>query len=203
MNKELIEEIVNEIISQQLLDNWRCYFILLGLMFLSSVGAAFLSSYMKERGKNLATKADIKNLLHKIEETTTLTENIKAKVSDNFAYNSLRREKIEELFQLIYEFELWHPEQTQKIIAGQPSKSVDALTSKIEMLISIYFPDSIGEVDALKSSDLLIVTFNLEMEAEKTKFDGVKYIEYMQPVKGQCKVLRKHLIEQYQGELRL
>ncbi|MDG3414730.1 hypothetical protein P5E37_28155 [Vibrio parahaemolyticus] len=203
MNKELIEQIVNEIISQQLLDNWRFYFLLLGLMLLSSVGAAFLSSYMKERGKNLATKADIKNLLNKLEETTTLTENIRAKVSDNFAYNSLRREKIEELFQLIYEYELWHPEQTQKILAGQPSKSVDALTSKIEMLISIYFSDSIGEVDALKRSDLLIVTFNLEMEAKKTKFDGFKYIECMQPVKDQCKVLRKHLIDQYQDELRL
>lgn len=199
MNKELIEQIATEIVNKQILENWKFYAVFIGLIFLSSVVSIFVASYLKERGKNLATKADIKKLLSKLEDTETL----KAQISDDFVYKSTRRDKIESLFQLIYEFESWHPEQTQKIIAGQPSSNASALISKIEMFVSIYFPKCIDEALLLKKSDLLIVTFNLEIEAKIKEFDGQKNIDCMQPVKANCENLRNLLIEKYQDELRL
>lgn len=81
MNTNLIQDIAHQIVQEQILTNWRYYLMLLSLALVSGAIGAFVSSYFKTRGANLATKADFENLLSQIRETTTVTEQIKTQVS--------------------------------------------------------------------------------------------------------------------------
>lgn len=75
--------------------------------------------------------------------------------------------------------------------------------SKIEMLVSIYFPKCMEDASLLKQCDVPFVAFNLQMEATEKKFDGAEFIECMMSVKHYCERLRQSLLRNYAAELRL
>lgn len=81
MDTNLIREIASQIVSEQLLGNWKFWGVFLLVTFLSGTTASFLVSYLKKRGQNFATKADFDDLLEQLKTTISETETIKIKIS--------------------------------------------------------------------------------------------------------------------------
>ena len=51
------------------------------LLFIAGFAGAFLSSYLKKKGENLATHEDLEKLVVQMEATTTATKAIEARIS--------------------------------------------------------------------------------------------------------------------------
>lgn len=73
--------IVREIQRQYPTNNWIALAALAVVSLLSVIFVAFLSSYMKERGSNLATKADLNELNLRLAKNTQIAEEIRATVA--------------------------------------------------------------------------------------------------------------------------
>jgi len=80
MDSETIKSLA-EFISKQTVFDWKYYLSIIVLSFTGAAVGAFVSSYFKIRGKNLATKADFNELLQQLAKTTEATEKIKTAIA--------------------------------------------------------------------------------------------------------------------------
>ena len=88
-----IDNIASDIVSGNIASEWQYYAILFGLLLLSSVLGSLIAGYYQKRGENLATKADFKDILDQLRQTTHATECIRTDIS----HNNWRNEKQWEL----------------------------------------------------------------------------------------------------------
>ena len=79
--------------------SWQAYI----LIALVSGGAGFLSSYLKEKGKNYASKEDFEELKGQLTQSTKLVEDIKAKVSEKMWINQQIWVKKQEAYETIFD----------------------------------------------------------------------------------------------------
>lgn len=56
---------------------WEAYVLLFCIVLLAAIAGTFLGAYLKQRGKNFATRADFEELLKQTKALTVETENIK------------------------------------------------------------------------------------------------------------------------------
>lgn len=88
---------VTEIVSRKIAENWLYWLLYLAAVFV----AAYVSPYIKRRAENLATRDDFEELKRQLQQTTRLTEEIKAEIGHAEwkarEVNSLKRSKVEEL----------------------------------------------------------------------------------------------------------
>ncbi|ENN97384.1 MULTISPECIES: hypothetical protein [Pseudoalteromonas] len=79
--------------------SWQAYIL---IAFVSG-GAVVLSSYLKEKGKNYASKEDFEELKGQLAQSTKLVEDIKAKVSEKTWINQQKWVKKQEAYEAIFD----------------------------------------------------------------------------------------------------
>jgi hypothetical protein len=145
MDKNLVTEIAQQIVSQEILLNWRVYLVVLALSFLSAAFASFVLPYLKRRGEQFATKADMDNVLEQLERTTQTTKSIESKISiDEWShkeYRAIRRLKLEELVLATNKMEDWlDREKDSRLFQGAHNADASPIGT-IRLLTALYFPE--------------------------------------------------------------
>ncbi|MFT5104300.1 MAG: hypothetical protein ACI86C_001964 [Candidatus Latescibacterota bacterium] len=202
MDIEILTEATTQIVTGKILYSWRFFGVLTLLVFLVGCASTFLASYFIQKGKGYATKNDVSNILEQIKKTTSLTEKIKAEVSEKFSYKEKLREKMEEVFWESYEYESGLKNEFFKILDGKNMYS-DATTSlsKIEMLISIYFPTVNKQLIVLQEASVAITALTTNLRTKSKDFDSSKYMIAVNDIKLASVNLRVSLLDKYKNEL--
>lgn len=145
MSEALLRELAERIVREQFLLQWPIY----GLMFAIAVVvvfiAAYLGAYAKKRGEAFATKADFRDLLDQLKATTAVAEEVKAQVSHadwaTRELKTIRRVKLEELLQTVYELEAWQDLERSFRVFNSGNEPGRYPLPKIELLVGLYFPE--------------------------------------------------------------
>jgi hypothetical protein len=101
-----IEELARAIANHTVLDAWPYWLAVLALVFLGVVIGSFLGNYAAKRGEVQAARADRKEILDGLRETTKAAEEVRSAVSlgewTERERRTLRRTKLEETLLLAY-----------------------------------------------------------------------------------------------------
>src|SRR6516164_1725436 len=101
MDAETIQKIAAELAKHMAYRDWWQWLVQILLVAVSAGMGAYLSEYLKTKGKNLATREDFENLKAQLRENTELVENIKADIGQRDwaarEWRNTRRIKLEEL----------------------------------------------------------------------------------------------------------
>ena len=166
MQSDIFREIVEAIVREQLLLNWRFYALVCGITFLATVAGHWLASYLKKRGETLATKADMKEILRQVSATTRATEEVRSAVSQaDWAareWRTTRRVKLEELLSSAYSLDQWLDVQRSKWLYAEEIKADEAPMERLKLLATLYFPELQTEVTAVWASHQQALMFILE-----------------------------------------
>jgi hypothetical protein len=154
MDKDLVTQIAQQIVSQEILRNWNFYLVVLLLSFLSAAFSSFVLPYLKRRGEQFATKAEMDSIVKQLEQTTQTAKSIESKISiDEWShkeYRSIRRQKLEELVLAVHRVDGWLEKQRNwRIYEGAPNGEPWPMDS-IELLVTLYFSELDLEVARLK-----------------------------------------------------
>ena len=111
---------------------------------------AFLSEYLKTRGKNLATKADFESLQAQLRANTQLVETIKSEVSQRDwaqrEWTNLRRSKLEALIEKVHECDVYLTRKFQNAIDGVATPPERDCIDEVQALGDLYFQELKHEV---------------------------------------------------------
>lgn len=145
MAPEQIESLAQAIANRQLLQLGMPFLLGLLITGLLAAGAAFLGSYLQERGKNYATKQDFEELLKQLRQTTEATAEIKTQIEHadwlKREAMSLRRQKAETLILSTYEARDYLQSASKEVLFGRRQEVDYSPGSKASMLISLYFSE--------------------------------------------------------------
>ena len=144
MSEDKVRELASKILHNQLFSDWPLYLFMLAIVIVGNLVSNFLSSYGKKRGEALATKADFAQLLKQVEQTTSVTEEIKSKVNHadwaTREFKVLKHIKLEELIQAIHEAEDWIDAFRNHKLFDESDPGT-CLIPKISRLVVLYFPE--------------------------------------------------------------
>jgi hypothetical protein len=156
MTSDLLREIAQQIVREEILQNWKFYALLLALGILATVAGNWLSAYVKKRAETYATKADLQEVLRQLQATTRATEEVRTAVShaDWVAreWRATRRTKLEELLNSVYALDHWLEAQQQKWIYKGPQTFDESPMDRISVLVALYFPELRNEADSVLSA---------------------------------------------------
>lgn len=139
MNPEILKEIINKAIENEFKDYLVYWLIIVVTSIIVSIIATLITSYLKERGKNLATKQDIQEITNKV-------ESVKNEYKEHFSkfdrYNSKQFEIYNNLWTSLIELKfsadtLWDS-ATQKNLkdfstkVSEAKKSIDTSSLLLE-----------------------------------------------------------------------
>jgi cell division protein FtsL len=204
MDIEILTEVATQIVDGQIAYSWKFFTVLALLILVGGYVSAFFACYSIQRAKSYATKKDINDILAQIKKTTTLSENIKAEISDIFSYKAKLREKMEEVFWESYEYESGFEMVFYKIIDGKDLYSEGTTSfSKVEMLVSLYFPLAEEELLILRQSSMSMTALTTSLRTKNPNFDTSEYMQAIKDLKIGCVNFRTSLIEKYKDELSL
>ncbi|KLU25388.1 hypothetical protein EOS_15460 [Caballeronia mineralivorans PML1(12)] len=122
-------------------------------------GGAYLGSYLREKGKSLATKEDIGKI-------TAIVEEVKTEIGQRDwaqrEWTQLRRAKLEELLNHVHGVGRYISSQSQKAKHGEPPSDDDP-SAEVQTLMALYFPELQPEVFQFleQSSGVLLAIANL------------------------------------------
>ena len=154
MDALMISKIANEIVNETILLNWKFYFLLILITFVTTCISSFVFPYLKTRGKAFATEADFKSLLNQLEKTTKTTETIKNAITHSDwalkEFKLLKRNKLEELLITLYDIEQWISDQASNVLfRATNNKSVSPI-KKLNLIGLLYFTELGTEIANFK-----------------------------------------------------
>jgi hypothetical protein len=153
MSESLVREIVDQVLREALLQNWRAYAVLIALLFLTSVAGAFVSTYIRRRAETYATKADLSQLITQLKATTAAAEEVKSAIAHtdwaNREWRTLRRVKLEELLTTVHFARHWLDVDLNARFFGEKPNVDPSPTWKLEVLGSLYLPELQVETSTL------------------------------------------------------
>jgi hypothetical protein len=145
MDSATTSEIAATIASQQVLAQWQYLAITVAVAIVVGAASAFGSAYLRRRAENLATKADFQRLLQQLQQTTSITEQVKATVLHadwlQREQKSLRRQKLEELMSTIYSTQDWLDIYSKSHVFDSGRDPGTMPMQKAEMIATLYFPE--------------------------------------------------------------
>ena len=152
MSEALIRQIAEQIVRQELLENWRLYALLLAISAITGVATAFFSSYFRRRGETFATRADFSELLAQLRQTTKAAEDVRSEIAHadwkSKEWKTLRRIKLEELMLFLYETRDWLVEQGSVHMFGSAPNTLTDQQARLDLVTRLYFPEMWNEVQA-------------------------------------------------------
>ena len=144
MEPEIIKKIAEQIVQYLPTYSWTFLGVQLLLTIVAAAIGAFLSEYLKTRGKHLATKADFDSLQAQLRANTELVETVKAEVNQKDLakreWRNLRCLKIEQLLAKAHDCndyldQLVHNAAERKVLEVR-----DPL-GEFKTIADIYFPE--------------------------------------------------------------
>ena len=183
MQRDLIREIAEAIVRDQILLNWRVYFLVVTLGALAGMAGYWLAPYLKKRAEVFATKADMHEVLHQVTLTTRATEQVRSAIgkADWAAreWQTIRRLKLEELLSSAYSLDKWLDFQQAKWLHNEEIDINDKPTDTLRMLAALYFPELKSEVSvvwmAYLDACLFILNKSDSVRAARSSNDIVAY----------------------------
>ncbi|MGO9013997.1 MAG: hypothetical protein ACLQF0_03355 [Dissulfurispiraceae bacterium] len=156
MSEALIREISQQIVREQLLQNWVFYVVLLSLLIIGTVASSFITSYFRKRGESYATKADFAELTAQLRITTEAAEQVKTAIAHSDwtvkEWKTLRRVKLEEFVESVYSIEEWLDKERDIRFFGEQKEQVRCPIQKIQIISRLYFPELEDETLAMISA---------------------------------------------------
>ncbi|MGH9958293.1 MAG: hypothetical protein ACREBC_14365 [Pyrinomonadaceae bacterium] len=153
MSEAIIREIAEQIIREQLLQNWIFYLVLLALLLVSSIASAFMASYIRKRAETYATKADLAELLTQLRATTEAAEQVKTAIAHTDwttkEWKTLRRVKLEELVGTVYALRVWLDKEMNIRFFEKNAESEVCPVWKLELISNLYFAELNIEIRTL------------------------------------------------------
>jgi hypothetical protein len=144
MDAETIRRIAAEI-AHNMSYPWSFLAVQAVLMVLAAAAGTYFGSYLKERGKNLATAADFGQLQQQLSATTQMVETIKTEISQkdwiNREWTNLRRIKLEELLENAGKCESTSTRHRNSCIDGKYFDEQDDPGDDFRTLWTLYFPE--------------------------------------------------------------
>lgn len=154
MEKELLIEVAQNIINKEIFLNWKFYIVVILLIILVEIISSFVKSYFTKRGEHLATKADLKEIVHQQKIITETTESIKKEVEHGIwkkqEFSLLRRQKLEQLLTLVYEQGEWLEREARHHLFDGKENTKGEPINQIIMICNLYFPELIEFISSFK-----------------------------------------------------
>lgn len=151
MDAETIQKIAAELANHVYQSNWLLWLIQIVLVAVSAGIGAYLSEYLKTKGKNLATREDFESLKAQLRENTELVENIKAEVGQKDwaarEWQHTRRIKLEELLVKMHDCDAFADRYRSTAMEGNTDNNDRDPVGEMESLGVIYFPELKNEIN--------------------------------------------------------
>lgn len=142
MDIDTLKQVVESAIDDKL--GVEFYFSLFCIYLIGLILAEFISGYLKERGKNYATKDDIKNINMVLRENTRVVEQTKAeinsKIHEEQNVNAIKRDRLEKLLIELSNVPIWHKKQLEKMrnLIEDPMADVAYYENDPEVIVDMY-----------------------------------------------------------------
>lgn len=177
MSETLLRELATQIAREQLYLNWPIYLGMLGIAIVVAYGSSFLTSYTKKRAENFATKTDFEELLKQLKSTTETAEQVKVAIAHSDwstrELKTLRRQKLEDLLQAIYETKEWQSVERDSRIFNSGKDTGNSPISRVELLSALYFPELFQELHEFGQDhrQMMITLIKTQKELREAKAD--------------------------------
>jgi len=156
MDHTQIEALAHAIATQSVLDAWPYWVALLALVFLGVVIGSFTASYAAKRGEVQAARADRKEILEGLRETTKTAEEVRSAVSleewTERERRALRRAKLEEMILLAHKSRDWLEDEYHRLVDEDKQPEKTSPMPATMTLGSLYFPELENALDAFQSA---------------------------------------------------
>jgi len=170
MQPDLVREIAESIVRDQLLLNWRFFFLVIALGGLAGMAGYWTAPYLRKRAETFATKADMDEVLRQVALTTRTTEEVRSAVAQadwtNREWQTTRRLKLEELLSVTYTLDQWLDLQQSKWLHAKKIDVDGRPMDRVKLLATLYFPDLKPEADAVWSAHQKAYMFILKASDE-------------------------------------
>lgn len=145
MNEELIKKIATEISHEAFMQNWYFYILFLAIGFVGAYAVSYVKAFSSEKAKNKAVSSDLAEIKRQLEETTKVTTQIQTDIEHSVwrkkEIEAVKREKLEEYFELVYAGkEALHDQMISAFFYKEEDYDKHAL-NKADILQSLYFPE--------------------------------------------------------------
>jgi hypothetical protein len=179
VQETLIKKLAEEIVNQAVFQNYAFYFLVFAISAIGAALGAYGAAYLKRRAENLATKADFDEIIRQLQQTTDVTEGIKAAVSARTAQETARkaliRQKVEAFIEETFNLDSWYGESKARIFAQERSKSNHCpALNKLETYQLIYFPEIKAEMAAVSRAFYGINRWLFELEKAVLMFSSAQ-----------------------------
>ena len=146
-----LDELARAIADHTIAESWPHWLALLALVFVGTGIGGYLGSYFAKRGEVQATRADRKEILDGLRQTTKAAEEVRSAISFNEwterERRTLRRTKLEELLLLAYETKEWLAGELNRVYDTDEAKQASP-QPKMMAIGSLYFPEIIEALSA-------------------------------------------------------
>lgn len=145
MNEELIKKIATEIVQETFIQNWYFYLLFLAVGFLGAYAVSYVKAFSSEKAKNKAMSSDLEIIKKQLKATTEVTAQIQTDIEHSVwrkkEIEAVKREKLEEYFELIYTGkEALYEQMLSTFFYTEEGYDKHAL-NKADILQSLYFPE--------------------------------------------------------------
>lgn len=145
MERELIEQIANQIVRNEILTNWLYWALFLGVLAIGGFFGNLVGSYAAKRGELSATSTKFTEILEQLRKSTHATEEIRSAVSlgewSKKEQTTLRRIKLEELVLAARAVDEWWQTEHSRVVFDAPEKSTLSPMPKFQAVGRLYFPE--------------------------------------------------------------
>jgi hypothetical protein len=180
LDNETIQQIAAEVVHRLPYGDRPWLFLLVNAVVMAVVGilATLGTSYFRTRGQNLATKHDFEELKKQLKANTELVETIRSEVSQRDwtqrEWTSLRRVKLEALFDKMHECETYLDHARSAANRGEIEDRPDVI-NQFDTISTLYFPELREEANEyyLACKELVIKILDLAGAVEKAGVDSI------------------------------
>ena len=202
MDESVVREVAHQVVSSEILLNWRIYAVLALVQGVVVYAASFLTKYAEKRGEAFATKADFEQILLQLQKSTEAAESIKTTLAHKDwtekEYKLLRRIKLEELLTTVHLAQKWQNNMSSRalVMRGTDAESPPDIY-RLKLLCVLYFPEFQAEVQGfhVKFSDMEIWVMEVALAAERIARGTPEYESFITTHLPQSRV---HILELHQ-----
>jgi hypothetical protein len=155
MNDEMLRRLAEDIAKQTVIDSWPFYLLLIGLSFVGATIGPFLKARFTKRGEVAATKADAREILRQLGETTKTAKSVELSLARGDwiqrEKNALKRAKLEQLMVSAFAISTWARLKGRAVLTD-PQDEITPSTENFEMLSRLYFPELSSECSTVELS---------------------------------------------------